>query len=169
MPGDCKYRPKEELEYMTEKQWQDVRKVPKRCRNTSPGEQWRVIFRKLFGNSVPIPPPYLPSLAQYRRIAGRPSPGLLSALETRILTSGLPLPFFVDENSLRFCLRLVVPALFDLVGEHGLLPGDTTPMPGPLPQAVADHSEQQIRETGTVDHHDIHKEAEDILWLADMC
>ncbi|KAH8902520.1 hypothetical protein BR93DRAFT_246362 [Coniochaeta sp. PMI_546] len=120
---NCRYRLKEGVEYMTEKQWQDVRRVPKRCRKTSPGEQWKVIFRKLFGNSVPIPPPYLPSLEQYRRIAGRPPAELLSALQTRILTSGQPIPFFVDENSLRFCLRLVVPTLFDLVGEHGLLPG----------------------------------------------
>lgn len=155
---------------MTEKQWQDVRKVPKRCRNTSPGEQWRVIFRNLFGNSVPIPPPYVPSLDQYRRVASRPPPELLSALHARILTSGQPMPFFVDEKSLRFCLGLVVPTLFDLVSEQGFLPGSSTSMSVPqlLPPAVTAYPENEPGETVADGNDGFDNEEEDIFALAHM-
>ncbi|OIW32951.1 hypothetical protein CONLIGDRAFT_156802 [Coniochaeta ligniaria NRRL 30616] len=166
---NCKYRPKEGVEHMTEKQWQDVKQVPKRRRNTTPGEQWKVIYRALFGNSAPIPPPYLPSLDQYHRIAGKPPPELLSALRTRILLSGPPhMPFLVDENFLRFCLGFVVPTLFDVVGEQGLLPGSSKSLPVPQqpPQAVVAHFENELGRFATDGNHDF-DETEDMFALAE--
>ncbi|KAB5523076.1 hypothetical protein GE09DRAFT_1153811 [Coniochaeta sp. 2T2.1] len=154
---------------MTEKQWEDVRKVPKRCRDTSPGEQWKVIFSKLFGDNVPVPPPYLPSLDQYRRIATTPPQELLSALEIRILNSGQTVPFHVEQNSLRVCLGLLVPALFDLVSEHGLLPSSSAPMPIPqqFPQPTMFFSEGNLDGLAPQHDHDFHDEAERLLALAD--
>ena len=155
---------------MTETQWQDVRKLPKRCRNTSPGEQWRIIFRKLFGNNVPVPPPYLPSLDQYRRIAATPPQELLSALEVRILTSGGTIPFHIDPDFLRVCLRLLVPNFFDLVSEHGLLPGIPAALPSPqqfvLPEVF--YHEGDMGGQAAHHDHDSHDDTERLLTLADI-
>lgn len=158
---------------MTEQQWHEVRRVPRRCRRTSPGEQWKVIFKKLFANGVPVPQPYLPSLDQYRQIAGNPPPAFLSALQARILTSARLIPFVLDENMLRSCLELVVPALFDLVGEDGLFPGNPPP-PMPAPQLLcqtvaATRPEMEMDKLVADDHHDgIYDDAEGMFCLEDV-
>lgn len=146
---------------MTEGQSQELKKMPKRCRNTSPGDQWRVIYTKLFGDSVPIPPPYLPSLEQYRRIAETPSPELVSALQDEVHVSG----HRVEESLLRFCLGVVLPKFFNLVSEQG--PGSSTWMSVPqlLHQFGVPCPEHDPGGSATDDNFDLHSDTEDILNL----
>ena len=110
---------------------------------------------KLFGSNATIPPPYLRSLDQHRRIAERPSRDLLSDLESRLRSCGQPLLCSFDEDSLRSLLGHVVPAFFDLVAEHGYLPEriSLTPVHQLPLQAEMGYLLAQIGETDTDDDH----------------
>jgi hypothetical protein len=105
------------------------------------------MFRILFGNNVSIPPAYLPSVNQYRRIAANPSPALLSALQTKLLTSNHTVPFQVNEDSVRFCLGHVLPAFLDSVGELEYLSGTVTlqPVPQTHPQVAGDQTQLDVQ------------------------
>jgi len=119
----CRYRRKKHFEYITEAKWEEIEGIPRRGRDTRPGEHWKIIYRKLFGADNRIPAPYLPSLEHCRQAAAQPPERLLSYLQ-QIQLSNHPdgvIPFFPDETSLRLCLRVVVPTLIDFVSQNGVL------------------------------------------------
>jgi hypothetical protein len=147
---ECKYGRNDAIEHMSEKQQEALKNLPRRCRGTDRGKQWRAIFTILFGKDVPTPPPYLPSLDQYRRIAERPPLELVRATVTRLLNSGHCFPFYVDENSVGLCLGIVIPTLFDFVSENGLLL-ENNGLPPPQEEPLTHHHAGEHADYG-MDH-----------------
>ena len=89
---------------------------------------YRIIFPGV--RDIDIPPPYIPSIDQYRQVASNPPPELVQQLSNRLLNSDPIVPPGLEPSRFVAAALRLFPDFLYLVSRDGVMPSSPTPPPG---------------------------------------